>query len=374
MNAKQLQFINLVEQKFGKNYVITKQEIIELVRNKEVNLTWPSWFTTEEYRVGRGKYRLPSQTVDNSNIVMENIVPMRKPVQENVANLIPEKDPNFVSWGFYSDLKNIVKSKMFYPVFISGTSGCGKTVLVEQVCADLKRECIRVNFSTETDITDLIGSNTLEDGNVYFKEGPVLECLENGYILLLDEIDRCNPNNVLILNGILEGRGYYNPKTKKYTKAKEGFNVIVTANSKGMGDESGKYLSQILDSAFLERFVITVDQPFPPEKVEKKILLNYTDDEEFISNLIKWATVIRKTFENGGIDELISTRRLIHIIETYNIFKNKTKAINLCCSRYDSNTKESFIDLYSKIDSGINLDENGEVIDETDLEKVPDQI
>ena len=245
MNSSKLRFISLVEEKFGPEYTISKQEISEIFHNKESNIKWPSWFVNDKYRVGRGKYKVPSisdLTMTIENAIMENVVPMHKPTHTETVNYIPTKDPNFVPWGFYSDLKNIIKSKMFYPVYISGISGMGKTFLVEQVCADLKRELIRVNFSCETDITDLIGANTLEDGNIIFREGPVLDCLENGYVLLLDEIDRCNPNNVLILNGILEGKGFYNPKTKKFTKAKEGFNVIVTANSKGMGSDDGKYL------------------------------------------------------------------------------------------------------------------------------------
>nr|QMP83529.1 MAG: hypothetical protein [Caudoviricetes sp.] len=375
MNEKQLQFINLVEQKFGKNYVITKQEIIELVRNKEVNLTWPSWFTTEEYRVGRGKYRLPSQVVDNSNIVIENIVPMRKPVQENVANLIPEKDPNFVSWGFYSDLKNIVKSKMFYPIFIFGESGFGKNMMVEQVCADLKRELIRFNFSPETDIVSLVGGPSLENGNIVFNDGPVIQAMKRGAVLFLDEFAKGHPGNMLILNSILEGKSYLNPHTGEYVEAVEGFNVIAASNSSGRGEDTGRFLEQILDTSLLERFPITVIQEPPTEKIQVKILSKYLDDLDFTEKLVKWATVIKRTFDNGGIDELISIRRLVHIAKAYKIFSSKIKAIELCTNRFDVNTRDSFVDLYKKIDANIEFDEEGnEVIQEPEVEKVPDYI
>jgi len=286
--------------------------------------------------------------------VMQNIIPMKPVKIETYDHLIPEKDFNFEKFGFYNDLKKIIKSRNFYPIFIAGPSGGGKTFLVNQVCAELKRECVRVNFSIETDQTDLIGGPTLVNGNITYAEGPVIQCLRNGWILLLDEIDRSNPNNILILNGILEGQGFYNPKTGEYIKAAEGFNIIMTANSKGYGDETGKYLSQILDSAFLERLPVTFEQEFPNENTEKKILAHHLNDFDFIEKLVKWARVIRKTYENGGIDEVISTRRLVHIAQAYSMFNNdKMKAISLCVARFESHTRDSFIDLYTKIDAGV---------------------
>lgn len=357
----QQHFINLIEAKFGSNYTISRQEILDIQNENDVG--YPLWLTKEPFKIGRGMFKVPS---NQNPAIIENVVPMKKPTIEPVRSeyLVPERDTNFEKYGFYNDLKNIIKSKRFYPIFISGPSGIGKTFLVEQVCAELKRECIRVNFSIETDQTDLIGGPTLVDGNITYSEGPVITCLRNGYVLLLDEIDRSNANNILILNGILEGRGFYNPKTGEFIKAKEGFNIITTANSKGYGDESGKYLSQILDSAFLERFPITLEQEFPSDKVETKILKHHSQDEDFVDKLVKWARVIRKTYENGGIDEIISTRRLVHICEAHVIFGDKLKAINLCVSRFESHTKEAFVDLYTKIDANaLNLDDDGNVVE-----------
>lgn len=358
----QKSFIKLVEEKFGENHAITRKEIESIYLENKDKIKYPSWLTNNTYKISRGVFKVPSI---EPTYVVENIVPMKKSVTENKMHipLIPEKDPNFEKFGFYSELKSIIKSNKFYPIFISGLSGIGKTFLVEQVCAELKRECVRINFSIETDSVDLLGGPTLIDGNIVHTEGPVIQCLRRGSILLMDEADRANPNNLLILNGVLEGRGYYNPKTGEYIKAAEGFNVIVTANTKGYGSEDGKYLSQIMDSAFLERFIVTFEQPFPSEKVEEKILNHHLEDSDFIEKLVKWASVIRKTYSNGGIDEIISTRRLVHIAETYNIFGNKVKAIDLCCSRYESHVKSAFLDLYSKIDSGIEIDENGDIVE-----------
>lgn len=361
-------FILAVENLYGKNYQISRKEISDLVENyKEKKLVNPTWLKKDQYKVARGIFRVPSLDEFDTTLfpsVVENVVSMKvSNAKPSGSNLIPEKDPNFEKFGFYNDLKRIIKSKQFYPIFIAGPSGGGKTFLVSQVCAELNRECVRVNFSVETDQTDLIGGPTLVDGNITYSEGPVIQCLRNGWVLLLDEIDRSNPNNILILNGILEGQGFFNPKTGEYIKAKEGFNVIMTANSKGYGDETGKYLSQILDSAFLERLPVTFEQEFPNENTEKKILSHHLTDEDFIDKLVKWARVIRKTFENGGIDEVISTRRLVHIAQAYNMFnKDKLKAITLCVSRFELQTKEAFIDLYTKIDAGVNFDSDGNIL------------
>jgi midasin (ATPase involved in ribosome maturation) len=355
----QKSFIELAEATFGKNYTISRNEINDFYQENKSKITFPHWLTKEPFKVKHGVFKIP--TLENE--IMENVVPMKKHIDKEIESLIPEKDSNFEKFGFYSDLKSIMKSNKFFPVFISGHSGIGKTFLVEQVCAELKRECIRINFSVETDETAIIGGPTLVNGNITHTEGPLIKCLRNGWVCLMDEIDRAAQSNLLIINGILEGKGYHNPRTGEYIKAKEGFNVIATANTKGSGDESGKYLAQIMDTAFLERFFVTFEQPFPTERVENKILSHHLDDIDFIDKLCKWAQVIRKTYDNGGIDEIISTRRLVHIAETYNIFKNKIKSIDLCCSRYETHIKESFIDLYQKIDSGIEIDENGEFVE-----------
>lgn len=372
---KQKHFIDLVESRFGKEYIISRKQILDL--QEENGIGYPNWLTTDDqYKIGRGMFKVPTlSTISSASI--ENIVPMKKHTNNFsvTESLIPEKDPNFEKFGFYNELKSIIKSKKFFPVFISGHSGIGKTFLVEQVCAELKRECIRVNFSIETDKTDLIGSQTLIDGNIVFNEGPVLKAMREGAVLLLDEQDRANGNTCLILNSIMEGKQFYNTYTKELIKAKEGFNVIATANTKGMGSDDGKYLSQILDSAFLERFYVTFEQPFPTEKLENKILQHHLQDFEFADKLVKWASVIRKTFQNGGIDEIISTRRLVHIAETYNIFNNKLKAVELCCSRYETHVKESFVDLYTKIDANVQFDDSGNAIDESnEKSNVPDHL
>lgn len=360
-------FISLCESTFGKNYIISKSEISELAKQ----VPYPNWLITDEYRIGRGKYKVPLLEEYNQKFIVKNVVSVKSFTEhKNDSSYIPLKNPFFEKYGFYNDLKKIIKSNAFYPVFISGESGGGKTFLVEQVCSELKREMIRINFSVETDQSDLIGAPSLINGNITYPDGPVLKCLRNGWILLLDEIDRSNPNNILILNGILEGRGFFHPKTGEYIPAKEGFNVIMTANSKGFGDDSGKYLAQILDTAFLERIPVTFEQQFAPEKTEIKILLHYIDDIDFVEKLVKWARVIRKTYENGGIEEIISTRRLVHIVQAYDMFgKDKMKAIELCVSRFESHTKNAFLDLYTKIDENLinENDSNDEVNPDSDI-------
>jgi MoxR-like ATPase len=238
---------------------------------------------------------------------------------------------------------------MFYPVFITGLSGNGKTLMVEQVCAVLKRECIRVNISIETDESDLLGGPTLVNGNVVNRDGPVLLAMKKGAVLLIDEVDR-GSNKLMCLQGILEGKPYYNKKTGEVVHPASGFNVIATANTKGRGSEEGRYLSQILDDAFLERFPITVEQEYPDIKTERKILTPLIDDVEFVETLTKWADIVRQSFDQGATDEVISTRRLVHIAKAFSIFKDRKKAIELCVNRFDNETKLAFLDLYSKVE------------------------
>jgi len=265
---------------------------------------------------------------------------------------VPQKWPDYVPFGFYKDMKNIIGSKSFYPIFVTGLSGNGKTLMVEQVCAELNRECIRVNISVETDESDLLGGPTLVNGNVVNRDGPVLIAMKRGAVLLIDEVDR-GSNKLMCLQGILEGKSYYNKKTGEVVTPKPGFNIMATANTKGQGSDEGKYLAQILDSAFLERFPITVEQEFPDIKTEKKILAPLIDDKDFVENLCQWADVIRKSYMEGAVDEVISTRRLVHIAKAFTIFKDKMKAITLCVARFDEETKMSFLDLYSKVDASV---------------------
>ena len=265
-------------------------------------------------------------------------------------------DSTFVPWGNYHDIVKIIKSGMFYPTYISGLSGNGKTFMVEQACAKLGKEFIRVQINPETDEDDLLGGFRLINGETVFAKGPVLKAMENGAILLLDEIDRAT-NKIMCLQGILEGKPVLVKKTGEVVQPAEGFNVIATANTKGKGSEDGRFTAaSIIDDAFLERFTISVDQQFPSLNIEKKIVLKHMAkydaiDSDFADKLVTWADIIRKTFYDDGVDEVISTRRLCHIVQTFSIFNKRDKAIDLCISRFDSDTKEAFLDLYSKVDA-----------------------
>ena len=275
-----------------------------------------------------------------------------------MQNLVPSAFEGFVPWGHFATIKKIVESSMFYPVFVTGLSGNGKTLMIEQIHAKLKKELIRVNITIETDEDDLLGGFRLINGETKFVPGPVIEAMERGCTLLLDECD-LGSNKLLALQPVLEGKGVYLKKVNKWITPKEGFNVMATANTKGKGSEDGRFIgTNILNEAFLERFAITIEQPYANAATEKKIILGSMQkynkvDEEFASNLVTWADVIRKTFFEGGVDELISTRRLDHIAKAYAIFDDKMKSIELCVSRFDEDTKESFLDLYSKIDAGV---------------------
>jgi MoxR-like ATPase len=364
MNRNAKAFVQAATEIFGENAILSRDQIQHVVDERSV--PYPFWFVTrQEFRSGRGQYLLP----DAPNAVRHAVTAMvteepavveltqtatvhvlrQKKLEDHADTSIPEKYQGYVPFGFYKDLTSIVLSQEFFPVFITGMSGNGKTLMVEQVCATLKRECIRVNISVETDESDLIGGPTLVDGNVVYRDGPVMTAMKRGAILLIDEVDR-GSNKLMCLQGILEGKPYFNKKSGEYIYPKRGFNVVATANTKGRGSEEGRYLSQILDDAFLERFNITVEQEYPEAKVELKILKPLLNDDEFAENLVKWADVIRKTFAEGGVDEIVSTRRLVHIAKTYSIFKDRSKAIQLCVNRFDQETKDSFLDLYSKVD------------------------
>jgi len=341
-----------------------RKDIIET--HKESGVKYPHWLLNDTaLKAGRGLYNLTQmfngvQAMPVPKIVVDNTTPVAKNVTQakltvEIENLIPAKDDTFVPFGFYKDLKKVLDSRMFYPVFISGLSGNGKTTMVEQICANLKREAIRVNISIETDEDDLIGGNTLVDGNVVYREGPVLTAMQRGAVLILDEVDR-GSNKLMCLQAVLEGKSYFNKKTGETITPANGFTIIATANTKGRGSDDGKFISaQLLDEAFLERFAITVEQEYPTMSVEKKIVLNKMTragcvDEDFATHLVTWSDVIRKTYMEGAIDELVSTRRLEHIVNAFAVFKDKVKAITLCTNRFDEDTKQAFIDLYSKVD------------------------
>lgn len=366
MNKNATAFITAAESIFGAGAILTRDGIQHVV--EESGAPYPFWLTTKsEYRAGRGQYKLPKSGVTPTKTTQDapvaeamtidmsaQVMSFRQPkLIDESDSAVPSIFPDYVPFGFYKDLVNIVKSKSYYPVFITGLSGNGKTLMVEQVCANLKRECIRVNISIETDESDLLGGPTLVNGNVVNRDGPVLQAMKKGAVLLIDEVDR-GSNKLMCLQGILEGKPYYNKKSGEMVHPAQGFNVIATANTKGRGSDEGKYLSQILDDAFLERFPITVEQEYPDTKTEKKILTPLIDEKDFVDSLVQWADVVRQSYFQGATDEIISTRRLVHIAKAYGIFKDRKKAIELCVNRFDTETKLAFLDLYSKVDGSAN--------------------
>ena len=307
-------------------------------------------------KVGRGKWCLTA----NEILKAYEAPAATKPAPET-RSYIPSKNAEFVPFGNYSPLKKIIQSKMFYPAFITGLSGNGKTLSVEQACAMLNRELIRVNITIETDEDDLLGGFRLVNGDTVWHNGPVIEALERGAILLLDEIDLAS-NKILCLQSILEGNGVFLKKIGRFVRPARGFNIFATANTKGKGSDDGRFIgTNVLNEAFLERFPVTFEQEYPSPKTEVKMLTNYCTelnccDDEFTKNLVAWADMIRKTFNDGGVDEIISTRRLVHIIRAFGIWKNRLKAIKVCLNRFDDETKASFLELYDKIDAEVDLD------------------
>ena len=315
------------------------------------------------YKTGIGKWNLTVQEV------REQLEKTATPVIKQ--SLVPSKDANYVPFGNYSDVKKIIQSKIFYPAFITGMSGNGKTFGVEQACAALGRELIRVNITVETDEDDLIGGFRLVNGETVWHNGPVIEALERGAVLLLDEIDLAS-NKILCLQSILEGNGVFLKKIGRFVRPKSGFNVIATANTKGKGSDDGRFIgTNVLNEAFLERFPVTFEQEYPTVSIENKILKQSgLDDDTFCKRLVDWADIIRKTFNDGGIDELISTRRLVHIVNAYKIFGSKEKAIEVCVNRFDEETKQSFMELYDKVDADVNFGDDEEPSNQELLDKI----
>ena len=299
----------------------------------------------KSYKSGTGKWNLTAQEIERAYDA-----PSAQPAVE--ISYIPDTDDSYVQFGNFTTVKKIIQSRLFYPAFITGLSGNGKTLSVEQACASTKRELIRVNITIETDEDDLIGGFRLVNGDTVWHNGPVIEALERGAVLLLDEIDLAS-NKILCLQSVLEGKGVFLKKIGKYIHPKAGFNVIATANTNGKGSDDGRFVgTNVLNEAFLERFPVTFEQDYPVASVETKILLNAGADQDFADNLVKWAGVIRKTFFDGGVDEVITTRRLVHIVQAFGIFGNRLNAIKACVNRFDDDTKQSFLDLYTKVDAG----------------------
>ena len=365
LNENQKSVIKVLKDTYKKD-TVTRSEINALVDKGKISN--PSWLKSDKFKVDRGVYTL---NVDNSaDETVENTTDTKISDESKAAyivssltdNVVPTKDKDFVNFGNFADVKNIITSKKFYPVFITGLSGNGKTLAVTQACAVAKRELIRVNITIETDEDDLLGGYRLKDGQTVWQNGPVIEAMERGAVLLLDEIDLAS-NKIMCLQPILEGSGIYVKKINKFVKPKLGFNVVATANTKGQGSDDGKFIgTNVLNEAFLERFPVTFEQEYPGNKTEIKIVATKLksagkSDDKFATNLVTWADVIRKTFKDGGVDEIISTRRLVHIAEAYAIFKNKMKAIEVCTNRFDESTKTSFVDLYTKVDSGASAEQ-----------------
>ena len=386
MSAKRIEIANklLVDFPSGR---ATQAELMEWAVANGYSKYAPSFVWKSEYRVDRGIFRIPTETeikTGTLNVPLEVVaaeaavtktesVPDTRAnlmMSTDIENMVPEKFEGFVSWGYFKEMKSIIKSKMFYPIFVTGLSGNGKTLNVQEACAELGRECVRVNVTIETDEDDLIGGFRLVDGETKFNLGPVAIAMERGAVLLLDEVDLAS-NKIMCLQPVLEGNGIYIKKINRYIKPAKGFTVIATANTKGRGSDDGKFIgTNILNEAFLERFPITMEQPYPALSVEKKIVLGSMEkygkvDEDFADKLVTWAEVIRKTYFEGAVDELISTRRLDHIVKAYTIFNDKLKAIEMCTNRFDEDTKTSFLDLYSKVDAGVDLDE--EVVEEEEV-------
>jgi hypothetical protein len=359
-------FIDSATDLFGAGSILTNKQVEDA--SYSASIPKAGWFKNQ-FKVGYNKFKLPNgesapttilnTTTENTESTTVSLIATNMEKQ----NLVPSPFVGFVPWGHFKDIKMIVKSGMFYPIFVTGLSGNGKTLMIEQVHADMNKELIRVNITIETDEDDLLGGFRLVNGETKFVPGPVIEAMERGCTLLLDECD-LGSNKLMCLQPVLEGKGVYLKKVNKWITPKDGFNVMATANTKGKGSEDGRFIgTNILNEAFLERFAVTFEQPYAAASVEKKIVLGSmikygAIDDDFATNLVTWSEVIRKTFYDGGVDELISTRRLDHIVKAFAIFKDKMKAIQMCSARFDDDTKESFMDLYTKIDAGVNpLDE-----------------
>ena len=385
-NDKKQAFLDACMEKFecdsNGDHILTIHQLKEVASDFGMKYA-PQWLVKNPAnKVGRALFKLPALgevTKVHASRLVQAAEQYEAPQTEKIENtetkteaayvvssltgdIIPEKDPNFVTFGDYTSVKSIIASKKFYPIFITGLSGNGKTLGVTQACAEKKREMIRVNITIETDEDDLLGGYRLRDGQTVWQNGPVIEAMERGAVLLLDEIDLAS-NKIMCLQPILEGNGVFVKKINKFVKPALGFTVVATANTKGKGSEDGQFIgTNVLNEAFLERFPITFEQKYPSVKIETKIISKMLEtesvkDDEYASNLVNWADIIRKTYQEGGVDEIISTRRLVHIAKAYSIFKNKLKAVEVCTNRFDDDTKQSFIDLYTKIDSGVNPEE-----------------
>ena len=366
-----MEFLEKIHSHFDKENISLK-ELNSFCDNKKNGVENFPYFILRERKVARNTFNItPKNLGDASSVAVSQQPPLSAVAMAPVAQVVnlasrraqnvtesfvPQKNGTYVPFGFYSDLKNIISSRIFYPIYITGLSGNGKTMMIEQVCAALKRELVRVNITKRTDESDLIGSYELIDGSTVRREGPVLTAMRRGAVLLLDECD-LGTEDILCLQPILEGKPYFDKKTGEVVHPAAGFTVLATANTKGKGSDDGRFIgTNILNEAFLERFAVTVEQDYPPANTERKILeKNFAElgisDDVFIERLITWAEVIRKSFNDGAVDEVISTRRLVHISKAFSIFNNRLKSIEMCLNRFDTDTKTAFLDLYTKVDA-----------------------
>lgn len=356
---------------------VSRQQIVTTM--EQLGTTkYPTWLMVN--KVGRGLYAIAggaSNAVAKPAETFENDVRKVNYVTEATV-AAPLFDPNYVAWGNHSDVDAILKSKLFHPIYITGPTGNGKSTMVEQICAKHKIPLIRVNLNATDDEDKLIASKTLVDGNVVVEDGPVVIAMRKGIPILIDEIDAGGANLLMCLQGVLEGKPLYIKAKNEIVYPQQGFNVIATANTKGKGSDDGRYIgTNVLNEAFLERFAIVFEQEYPGAKIEAKIVTNLMKslnclDGEFTSVLIKWADAIRRTFEDGGVDETITTRRLVHIVKNFAIYKDKRKSVQLAINRFDSHTKDAFLDLFDKVAADPNVDLNPAPIEEP-VVKQPDE-
>jgi cobaltochelatase CobS len=385
MKNRQLQFVEALKSA-GLTSPLTFAEMQEVCDSSGIYKMPPSWITHDSNRkVSRGLYAIDELSTASSDAVApapvaeENVDIQTGPIQGAVEqsvpeintaslvmgmtggdrdSLVPQKFNGYVTWGHFNNVVKIVKSRRFYPIFITGLSGNGKTLMVEQVCAKLKRECYRVNITAQTDEDDLLGGFRLINGNTVWQDGPVVSAMKSGGVLLLDEVDLAS-RNIMCLQPVLEGKGVFLKKIGVWVTPADGFQVFATANTKGKGSDDGRFVGTgVMNEAFLDRFPITMEQPYATKATEKKILVKAgCDDADYADNLTKWAEIIRKTFAEGGIDEVVSTRRLVNIVEAFNIFGDKRTALDMCMSRFDELTKKSLIDLYEKVDADMPVED-----------------
>jgi len=380
MNENRKEFVTCALDVLGPDLTVINRDGIYQVLDAYDGLKFPSWQVSKGLRTNeRGEYYVPTldgefakdaasnvnQITTKAEVPAIAMAPSAIGVMDQQDSYVPEKFEGYVPYGNFNTVKDVIKSGIFYPMFITGLSGNGKTLMVKEVCAKQKREYVRANITVETDEDDLIGGFRLLNGETVWHDGPVVTAMKRGAVLLLDEIDLAS-NKIMVLQPVLEGSSIYLKKIGKWVHPTPGFNVIATANTKGQGSDDGRFIgTNVLNEAFLERFPVTIEQSYPTNSMEKKILNNEMskhglEDETFSDNLVKWADVIRKTFMEGGCDEIISTRRLVHIVGAFSIFKNKMTAIELTVNRFDAETKESFLDLYTKIDAGVDVSTLGD--------------